>query len=83
MNLIKDSKLQKNGNSLPCGDAEGSMNFSESKPEKPFSDNTGSPRGFVAPIKEAPAPFNSRRFTTNEEVAVPKNLQGYPKYIDD
>ena len=44
MDLIKDSKLQKNGKILLCGDAEGSMNFSESKAEIPLSDNSGSSR---------------------------------------
>lgn len=56
MNLIKDSKLQKNGNSLPCGDAEESMNFSESKPEKPFSDNTGAHEDSWPLSKKHPRP---------------------------
>ena len=44
MDLIKDSKLQKNGKILLCGDAEASLNFSESKAEIAFSDNSGSSR---------------------------------------
>lgn len=44
MDLIKDSKLQKNGKILLCGYAEASMNFSESKAEIAFSDNSGSSR---------------------------------------